>query len=77
VRHSLQESREYSVNQRLLWNIGEAVSFPRFVTDLINGVFKDMLSSSTQQMNAYVELHLVHVAFLLSFGFNNVGTFLH
>ncbi len=33
-----------------------AVSFPRFVTDLINGVFKAMISSSTQQMNAYVEL---------------------
>ena len=33
-----------------------AVSFPRFVTELINGVFKAMISSSTQQMNAYVEL---------------------
>jgi hypothetical protein len=33
-----------------------AVSFPRFVADLINGVFKAMLTSSTQQMNAYVEL---------------------
>ncbi len=33
-----------------------AVSFPRFVTDLINGVFKAMLDSNTQQMNAYVEL---------------------
>ncbi len=33
-----------------------AVSFPRFVTDLINGVFKAMISSNTQQMNAYLEL---------------------
>src|SRR6266700_636281 len=33
-----------------------AVSFPRFVTDLINGVFKAMLDSSAQQMNSYVEL---------------------
>jgi hypothetical protein len=33
-----------------------AVSFPRFVTDLINGVFKAMIDSSIQQMNAYVEL---------------------
>jgi hypothetical protein len=33
-----------------------AVSFPRFVTDLINGVFKAMISSTNQQMNAYVEL---------------------
>ena len=33
-----------------------AVSFPRFVTDLINGVFKAMIDSSTQQMNSYVEL---------------------
>jgi hypothetical protein len=33
-----------------------AVSFPRFVTDLINGVFKAMITSNTQQMNAYVEL---------------------
>jgi hypothetical protein len=33
-----------------------AVSFPRFVTELINGVFKAMLDSDLQQMNAYVEL---------------------
>ena len=33
-----------------------AVSFPRFVTDLINGVFKAMIDSSTQQMHSYVEL---------------------
>jgi hypothetical protein len=33
-----------------------AVSFPRFVTDLINGVFKAMLSANAQQMQQYVEL---------------------
>ena len=33
-----------------------AVSFPRFVTELISGVFKAMIDSSVQQMNAYVEL---------------------
>ncbi|WP_211371921.1 hypothetical protein, partial [Marilutibacter maris] len=33
-----------------------AVSFPRFVTDLINGVFRAMLDSSTQQMQQYVQL---------------------
>lgn len=33
-----------------------AVSFPRFVTDLVNGVFKAMLESTSQQMQMYVEL---------------------
>src|SRR5262249_51129952 len=33
-----------------------AVSFPRFVTELINGVFKAMLDSSAQQMNSFAEL---------------------
>ncbi|MGA1797157.1 hypothetical protein VH567_00080 [Sphingomonas sp. 4RDLI-65] len=33
-----------------------AVSFPRFVTELITGVFKAMNDSSQQQMQAYVEL---------------------
>ncbi|KAF1703626.1 hypothetical protein, partial [Pseudoxanthomonas suwonensis] len=33
-----------------------AVSFPRFVTDLINGVFKAMLDANSQQMNQYVQL---------------------
>jgi len=37
-------------------NVLNAVSFPRFVTDLINGVFRAMLDSSSQQMNMYVEL---------------------
>jgi hypothetical protein len=33
-----------------------AVSFPRFVTDLINGVFKSMIDSNAQQMQLYVQL---------------------
>ncbi len=33
-----------------------AVSFPRFVTELITGVFKAMNDSSQQQMQAYVDL---------------------
>jgi len=33
-----------------------AVSFPRFVTDLINGVFRAMVDSNRQQMASYVEL---------------------
>jgi predicted O-methyltransferase YrrM len=37
-------------------NVLNAVSFPRFVTDLINGVFKSMLDSSAQQMQLYVKL---------------------
>ncbi|MEA2729850.1 MAG: hypothetical protein QOF70_4325, partial [Acetobacteraceae bacterium] len=38
-----------------------AVSFPRFVTELINGVFKALVDSNQQQMNSYVEL-IGHVA---------------
>lgn len=37
-------------------NVLNAVSFPRFVTDLVNGVFKSMLDSSAQQMQMYVQL---------------------
>jgi len=37
-------------------SILNAVSFPRFVTELINGVFKAMIDSNQQQMNSYVEL---------------------
>ena len=33
-----------------------AVSFPRFVTDLINGVFKALVDSNRQQMSLYVDL---------------------
>jgi hypothetical protein len=31
-----------------------AVSFPRFVTELINGVFKALVDSNQQQMQSYV-----------------------
>jgi hypothetical protein len=37
-------------------NVLNAVSFPRFVTDLINGVFKAMIDSSSQQMQLFVQL---------------------
>ena len=37
-------------------NVLSAVSFPRFVTDLVNGVFRAMLDSSSQQMQMYVNL---------------------
>ena len=37
-------------------NILNAVSFPRFVTELINGVFKAMNDSNQQQLASYVEL---------------------
>ncbi len=33
-----------------------AVSFPRFVTELINGVFKALIDSNQQQMQSFVEL---------------------
>jgi hypothetical protein len=37
-------------------DILNAVSFPRFVTDLINGVFRAMVDSNRQQMASYVDL---------------------
>lgn len=37
-------------------DILNAVSFPRFVTELINGVFRAMVDSNRQQMASYVEL---------------------
>lgn len=45
-------SRVAGTTQQIL----NAVSFPRFVTELINGVFRAMLDSSRQQMQSYVEL---------------------
>lgn len=33
-----------------------AISFPRFVTDLVQGVFRAMLDSTAQQMQMYVDL---------------------
>jgi hypothetical protein len=37
-------------------DILNAVSFPRFVTELINGVFKALVDTNQQQLNSYVEL---------------------
>lgn len=37
-------------------DILNAVSFPRFVTDLINGVFRALVDSNRQQMAMYVDL---------------------
>ncbi|WP_397573145.1 hypothetical protein [Silanimonas sp.] len=37
-------------------NIMNAVSFPRFVNELLNGVFQAMTSANMQQMQAYVDL---------------------
>ncbi len=37
-------------------SILNAVSFPRFVTELINGVFKALIDSNQQQMRAYMDL---------------------
>jgi hypothetical protein len=34
----------------------EAISFPRFVTDLLNGVFRAMNDSSQQQLNQFLQL---------------------
>jgi hypothetical protein len=54
-------------------NILNAVSFPRFVTELINGVFKAMIDSSTQQMNAYVELLNSVATSIEGFADSNMG----
>lgn len=50
-----------------------AVSFPRFVTELINGVFKAIVDSSQQQMHSYVELLNNVSSSLTGFADNNVG----
>lgn len=42
-------------------SILKAISFPRFVSDLINGVFRAMLECTTSQMEAYTQL-LANVA---------------
>ncbi|MBN3760744.1 hypothetical protein [Burkholderia sp. Ac-20365] len=41
---------------RTTTEILNAVSFPRFVTELINGVFKALNDSNQQQLHSYVEL---------------------
>lgn len=37
-------------------NVLEAISFPRFVGELVNGVFKAMLDTNQQQLQQYLEL---------------------
>lgn len=54
-------------------DILNAVSFPRFVTELINGVFKAMIDSSTQQMHSFVELLNNVAASLDGFADSNLG----
>jgi hypothetical protein len=50
-----------------------AVSFPRFVTELITGVFKALVDSNQQQMNAYVELIKNVAATTEGFADANIG----
>jgi hypothetical protein len=50
-----------------------AVSFPRFVTDLITGVFKALVDSNHQQMASYVELIKNVAATLDGFSDMNLG----
>jgi hypothetical protein len=50
-----------------------AVSFPRFVTELITGVFKALVDSNQQQMQAYVELIRNVAASTEGFADANVG----
>ena len=51
----------------------DAVSFPRCVTELLNGVFKAITESNMQQMNAFVELIGNVAATLDGFSETNMG----
>jgi hypothetical protein len=62
-------SQVATVTQRVL----NAVSFPRFVTDLLNGVFKAVMDTNIQQMDAYVDLLKNVSASLDGFADTNVG----
>jgi len=50
-----------------------AVSFPRFVTDLISGVFRAMVDSNRQQMASYIDLIKNVAASLDGFSETNTG----
>jgi hypothetical protein len=50
-----------------------AVSFPRFVTELINGVFKALVDTNQQQLHSYVELIQNVAASTAGFADANVG----
>jgi GH25 family lysozyme M1 (1,4-beta-N-acetylmuramidase) len=54
-------------------DILNAVSFPRFVTELISGVFRAMVDSNRQQMTAYVELIKNVAASVDGFAETNLG----
>jgi hypothetical protein len=51
----------------------DAVSFPRFVAELINGVFKALVDTNQQQMHSYVELIRNVAASTEGFADANVG----
>ena len=51
-----------------------AVSFPRFVTELITGVFKALVDTNQQQLHAYVDLIRNVAASTEGFAEANVGT---
>ncbi|HET7232056.1 MAG TPA: hypothetical protein VFJ16_18765 [Longimicrobium sp.] len=55
-------------------NIMNAVSFPRFVTELINGVFKAIVDSNQTQLHQYVELLNNVAASLDGFADGNMGS---
>jgi len=50
-----------------------AISFPRFVTDLINGVFKSLNDSNQQQLHSFVELIQNVAASTEGFADANIG----
>ncbi|MES2318828.1 MAG: hypothetical protein V4631_15210 [Pseudomonadota bacterium] len=54
-------------------SILNAVSFPRFVTDLINGVFRSLNDSNQQQLHSFVELIQNVAATTEGFADANIG----
>ena len=54
-------------------SILNAVSFPRFVTELINGVFKALVDSNQQQMRSYLDLIKNVAASTEDFAETNLG----
>ena len=68
--YSGRAAREIAGTTRSVLN---AVSFPRFVTELINGVFKAIGESNMQQMHNFVELINNVSASLEGFSDTNMG----
>lgn len=60
VSRALAEQPEFGESARRIGQITrdtlQAISFPRFVTDLLNGVFRAMNDSSQAQMQQYLQL---------------------